>query len=59
VPEELDELDKQIGKRFLLVEIHPDGTLQCDPEGISGWELIGIGCWVESLGHAEIEEEEE
>lgn len=43
-------LDADLGKRFLVVAIHDDGSLSCDPEDVAPYELPGIAMFIEDLG---------
>lgn len=57
---EEEALDTKIGKRFLVIEIDDaDRSIVCDPDGFQAYELVGIGAWIECLGHELMHEEDE
>jgi hypothetical protein len=54
-----EDLDAQIGKRFLIIEILDDGSLACDTDDVAPYELPGIGLWLECLGQQLLEADDD
>lgn len=56
---DLEELDAQIAKRFLVIEVPDDGPPTSNAaESFAGYEVAGLSKWLEMLGVAMIEEDE-
>ena len=53
-----EELDQQVGKRFLVIEVNDESAVvTCDPEGFSSHEVLGLGVWLETFGRSLMEDE--
>lgn len=51
----LEQLDRSLGQRHLVVTVHDQsGQIELDPGGLAPWEIVGVAGWLELVAHEEL-----